>query len=237
MIGSSVSIILPCYNEADHLERSIKVLVNHSADFKFNYEFIFVEDKSTDNTRQILKGFESTLKNSKFIYHDVNKGRGAAVKSGFEVATGDYVGFIDVDLEVSPSYINAFVESLKTHDVVIANRKYYSKTYLRALIRNIFSNSYRALNKKLLKHSYSDTEAGYKFFNKKALDNFFKQPSNDHWFWDTEFIMYCFNNKLKVDEIEVAFLRDETKQSTVKVLRDSLHYLNELIKYTKKNKK
>lgn len=236
MNSNTVSIILPCYNEAEHLKHSVEVLTEHSLDFKFQYEFIFVCDKSTDTTKEILKEFEGSIKDAKFIYHEKNKGRGAAVKSGFAIAKGDIVGYIDIDLEVSPRYINSFVESLATNDVVIGNRKYYSKTVLRAIIRNFLSDAYRSLNKKILKHCYHDTEVGFKFFKREKLKPFFMEKSNDHWFWDTEFMMYCFRNKLKVKEIEVEFLRDNTKQSTVKVISDTIHYFKELIKFNRKLK-
>lgn len=237
MNSKLVSIILPCYNEACHLEKSIQLLIEESMNFNFPYEFIFVEDKSTDATRELLKKQESVLKNSQFIYHSENKGRGAAVKTGFAAAKGDLIGFIDIDLEISPRYIVRFIEALEENDVAIANRKYYSDSVIRALIRDRLSKCYRALNKKILKHSYSDTEAGYKFFRREAMKGFFDSESNDHWFWDTEFIMYCFNNNLKVIEIEVNFLRDHNKKSTVKVVQDSFYYLKELLKYKKQLKK
>jgi len=236
MNSKLVSIILPCYNEAGHLEKSILLLVEESKNFTFPFEFIFVEDKSTDTTRELLKKMEPYLKNAQFVYHNENKGRGAAVKTGFSVAKGNIIGFIDIDLEIGPRYIAQFVEALTDNDVAIGNRKYYSDSVVRALIRDSLSNWYRALNKKILKHSYSDTEAGYKFFRREALTDFFKTPSNDHWFWDTEFIMYCFNKKLKVMEIDVEFLRDHGKRSTVKVISDSIYYLKELLKYKRQLK-
>jgi glycosyltransferase involved in cell wall biosynthesis len=236
MNTKTVSIILPCYNEAEHLESSLKILDEHSKDFKFKFEFVFVEDKSTDNTREVLKKLEPHLKDHQFIYHDKNMGRGAAVKSGFKAAKGDLIGFIDIDLEVSPRYINSFIESLAQNDAAIANRRYYSKTFWRALIRNFLSNYYRMLNKRILKHSYKDTEAGYKFFRRESVERFFKKETNDHWFWDTEFMMFCFRYDLKVAEIEVEFLRDDRKASTVNVFTDSLHYIKELIKYKRKYK-
>ena len=229
-----VSIILPCYNEAGHLEKSVRLLIEESKNFNFPFEFIFVEDKSTDNTRELLKKMEPDFKNAQFIYHPENKGRGAAVKTGFAAAKGDLIGFIDIDLEVGPRYIVQFIEALNEYDVAIGNRKYYSDSVVRALIRDTLSNWYRGLNKIILKHSYSDTEAGYKFFRREALSGFFKSPSSDHWFWDTEFIMYCFNNKLKVLEIDVDFLRDQTKKSTVNVVSDSFYYLKELLKHKKR---
>ena len=236
MSSKFVSIILPCYNEAGHLEKSIRLLVEESKKFNFPFEFIFVEDKSTDTTRAHLQRMEHEFKDAQFIYHKENKGRGAAVKTGFSAAKGDLIGFIDIDLEIGPRFIVQFVEALESNDVAIGNRKYYSDSVVRALIRDTMSSCYRALNKKILKHSYSDTEAGYKFFRKEAMAGFFNSPSNDHWFWDTEFIMYCFNKKLKVIEIDVDFLRDHEKKSTVKILKDSFYYLKELLKYKKQLK-
>jgi glycosyltransferase involved in cell wall biosynthesis len=236
MATKFVSIILPCYNEAGHLENSVNLLMEESKKFNFDFEFIFVEDKSTDNTREVLKKLEPQLQRSKFIYHEVNKGRGAAVKTGFAAAQGDIIGFIDIDLEIGPRYIPQFIEALSKHEVAIANRKYYSDSVIRALIRDTLSNYYKNLNKRILKHSYSDTEAGYKFFRREAVADFFKLDTNDHWFWDTEFVMYCFNKKLDVTEIDVEFLRDNNKKSTVNVVFDSIHYLKELRKYKNRPK-
>lgn len=232
-----VSIILPCYNEAGHFEKSIRLLVEESKNFNFPFEFIFVEDKSTDTTRDLLIKAETELKNAQFVYHHENQGRGAAVKSGFAVAKGNIIGFIDVDLEIGPRYISQFVEALNNYDVAIGNRKYYSDSVTRALVRDTLSNWYRVINKRILKHSYKDTEAGYKFFRREAMLNFFNSPSNNHWFWDTEFIMFCFHNKLKVVEIDVDFLRDHTKKSTVKIFTDSFYYILELIRYKNRLKK
>jgi dolichyl-phosphate beta-glucosyltransferase len=231
-----VSIILPCYNEAGHLENSVKTLVEESKKFNFAFEFIFVEDKSTDTTRNLLTKLEKTLPNSQFLYHEKNKGRGAAVKTGVAAAKGDIVGFIDIDLEVGPRYIPEFVKALETNDAAIANRKYYSDSVVRALIRETLSNYYKSLNKRVLKHPFSDTEAGYKFFRKDPLKGFFVTKTNDHWFWDTEFVMYCFHKKLRLVEIDVEFLRDNTKKSTVNVIKDSIHYLKELRRYKKQLK-
>jgi dolichyl-phosphate beta-glucosyltransferase len=237
MNGPLVSIILPCYNEEEHLIKSVSILIEESKSFEFPHEFIFVEDKSKDNTAAILRKLEPGFEKARFIFHETNKGRGAAVKTGFKAALGEIVGFIDIDLEVSPRYINDFIHALKENDVSIANRRYFSDTYLKAMIRNSFSNYYRFINKNILKHPFTDTEAGFKFFKREKVKDFFAQPSNDHWFWDTEFMMYCFNKGLKVAEIPVEFLRDASKRSTVNVITDSFHYLNQLMRYKKQNKK
>ena len=70
---------------------------------------------------------------AKFIYHPSNKGRGAAIKSGFNEAEGEIIGYIDVDLEVSPLYISDMVEALQTHDVAVGKRNYFYQFRLKRI--------------------------------------------------------------------------------------------------------
>jgi glycosyltransferase involved in cell wall biosynthesis len=231
-----VSIILPCYKEEKHLLESVQELLKVARGYNFTYEFIFVEDGSPDKTAAELKKLEPSLSNSKFIYHERNKGRGAAIKSGYKAASGDIIGYIDIDLEVSPLYISDLVDALKLTDVAIGKREYFYKFTFQAVLRNILSLGYRRLSKFILHHPYTDTETGYKFFHKKSVEPFFDKIENDHWFWDTEFMIMVYKHDLSVSEIPVKFVRNEKKPSTVNPMRDSLIYFRELLKYRKKLK-
>lgn len=232
-----VSIILPCYKEDGHLLQSIDELLQVAKSFDFSFELIFVEDYSPDTTALILKKLETTLPSSRFIYHPINKGRGAAIKSGFEAASGKIIGYIDIDLEVSPRYISQMVEALKTYDVVIGKRSYYYQLSLQSLIRNSLSHAYRKLSRYYLKHPFADTEVGYKFFRREKVLPFFHEVKNDHWFWDTEFMTLVHRHHLKVLEVPVEFIRNNKKPSTVKPVKDSIAYLGELMRYKKRLKK
>jgi glycosyltransferase AglD len=216
------------------LEESIDEILQVANGFTFPYELIFVEDYSPDGTAKILKKLESILPHSKFIYHDFNKGRGAAIKSGFDAASGDIIGYIDIDLEVSPLYITHMIDALKTHEVVIGKRSYYYQLTLQSLMRNGLSHLYRRLSKLYLRHPYTDTEVGYKFFKREAVEPFFHEVQNDHWFWDTEFMTLVHRHHLKVIELPVEFIRNNKKPSTVKPFKDSVIYLKELIRYRKR---
>lgn len=229
-----VSVILPCFREGEHLNQSIADLLQISKSFDFTFELIFVEDGSPDNTKEILKKFESTLSNSRFIFHEKNRGRGAAIKSGYELAQGNIVGFIDIDLEISPKYIAEMIRALDNHDVAVAKRDYFYKMNFQSILRNILSKGYRKLCKLVLHHPYSDTESGFKFFKKTSVAAFFSHIENDHWFWDTEFMMQSHLHQLKVAEIPVEFIRSSKKTSTVKPLKDSIIYFLELLRYKRK---
>lgn len=95
-----LSVIIPCYNEFSTIETVIDAVNNSPYDKK---EIIVIDDFSTDGTRERLKDIiEKSGKVDKVIYHNSNKGKGAALRSGFQKANGDIVIVQDADLEYDP---------------------------------------------------------------------------------------------------------------------------------------
>ncbi len=93
-----LSVVIPCYNERDTVREIVaRVLAEPTPK-----EVILVDDGSTDGTREIIeKDLAGRL--DRVIYHDANQGKGAAVRSGIEAATGDYTIVQDADLEYDPA--------------------------------------------------------------------------------------------------------------------------------------
>jgi len=232
-----ISLVLPCYNEAEIFIDSVKRIINVLNKTDYTWEIIFVEDKSTDNTLQLIK---KTIKkypryNLSAIFHQQNQGRGKAVINGFKKAQGKIVGFIDIDLEVGEWYLPKFITAVgKNSDVAIAWRVYdFSLKYL---FRWLSSKGYVWLRKIFLELPYHDTEAGYKFFNKRKLLPLLKKAQFSDWFFDTEIMALCHQAKLKVVEIPTAFVRRSDKTSTVKLIPDTIKYLKNLISFSLKFK-
>ena len=94
-----LSIVIPCYNEKDNILNLVKRVLESPIE---NKEIIVVDDMSKDGTREILENQVKPLV-SKIIYHDVNGGKGAALRTGFKAATGDVVIIQDADLEYDPN--------------------------------------------------------------------------------------------------------------------------------------
>ncbi len=229
-----VSIILPCYNEAEHLAESIAEIKRVSRSFDFEYEFIFVDDCSKDETVAILKSISESSTHSQFVYHSRNSGRGAAVKTGYSVARGSIVGFIDIDLEISPRYIGEMIAKLDKYDVVIGNRAYFSQFSFNSVMRNFISRSYKRISRIVLRHPFTDTEVGFKFFRKEKVAPFFDNILDNHWFWDTEFMLATNKHGLKVFEYPVEFVRNKRKASTVKLRTDIRKYIHAMYKYKRR---
>lgn len=223
------SLILPCYNEGPTFETSIKKILNVMNTLKDKWEIIFVEDFSEDGTKEKLKKITSDIKNSITIFHKRNEGRGKCVVDGIKKARGEICGFIDVDLEVSPSYIPLFIENIKKgNDIVVAERFYESGG---SVTRFVASKGYSAIVKFFLNLPIRDTEAGYKFFNRRKIISVIRDTKNKHWFWDTEICALAHYKGLRLTEIPVLFKRRFDKKSTVRMVPDIIHFGLNLIKF------
>ena len=229
-----VSIVLPCYNEAEHFNNSIKLIVSELKKLKYQFEIIFVEDKSTDNTKNLIKKFLIGQNRDKFraIFHERNQGRGKAVLDGINSSKGKYVGFIDIDCEVSPKYIGEFINKLKNgYDIIYGHRTY--EISISGLIRTITSKTYKKLVNILINTTITDTETGYKFFNRKKIIPILKLTKSKGWFWDTEIMIRSEKDGLKIASVPVLFNRRKDKTSTVNLLKDSTLYLLKLLQFRK----
>jgi len=233
-----ISLVLACYNEAEIFEDSVKKIINTLNKTDYTWEIIFVDDKSQDNTKELIKKAlkQYSRQNLQAVYHQKNQGRGQTVVDGFKKAQGKFVGYIDIDLETSEWYLPQFIENLeKGADVVNSWRIYDFKLW--TLPRWLGSKGYTWLRKLFLGLPYKDTEGGYKFFKRKKLKPLLKKVKYKDWFFDTEIMALCFKNKLKVKEIPVAFVRRSDKTSTVKFIPDTIKYFKNLIKFSKEFKK
>ncbi|MCJ7578973.1 MAG: glycosyltransferase family 2 protein, partial [Candidatus Aminicenantes bacterium] len=93
-----LSVIIPVYNEKNTVNKIIQQVQN--VELEMEKEIILVDDGSTDGTREILKNLN--YPNVKVKLHEKNQGKGAALRTGFSLATGDFVIIQDADLEYDP---------------------------------------------------------------------------------------------------------------------------------------
>lgn len=229
-----LSLIIACYNEEPHLESNFKKINWVLKNLKISYEVIFIEDCSRDKTKSVIKRIMKNFEDIQIetIFHDKNVGRGGSVSEGIMMAHGDVVGFIDVDLEVSEQYIPEFYWNIKEEYDVAIGRRLYEFT-LAKLVRYIGSKTYVFLVKTILKSPFADTEAGYKFFNRREILPVLNKTKDKKWFWDTEIVMRSYIAGLKIIEIPVAFTRNSQKKSTVNVIPDSVNYFLKLLEFRK----
>lgn len=230
MTSPLLSLIVPCYQEAEHLQGSISRLSQTLKMLSISYEVIFVEDCSRDSTREMLTAVLAADPSiGKLVRHATNMGRGAAVKTGIRAATGKFLGFIDFDLEVSPTYIlDAMYYLTHGYDAVIGTRTYDLDLW--SIHRHILSRGYSYISRRILDIETVDSEAGFKFFTNAIGQEILQKCPNNAWFFDTEIVQFLEKSKSKFKALPVLFLRRGDKTTTVKIFRDSFEYLRQILR-------
>lgn len=220
-----LSLVLACYNEEQIFEESLRRIARVLERSGYSWEIIFVEDKSTDNTADLVRRWSNTHAHCRALFHSRNRGRGWTVADGIRAAKGTVVGYIDIDCEVSPVYIPQMADLIvaKKADVVIGKRIY--RTTVSSLVREVFSLGYQWLANRMLQTGGLDTETGYKFFHRGKILPVLKKTKHPGWFWDTEIMVRARRVGLRIVETPVLFLRRNDKQSTVRPLQDIPNYL------------
>ena len=228
-----LSLVIPCYNESPHLRASVAALREVLEATRYDYEIVFVDDGSQDGTRELLRELCTETPRCRYIFHERNRGRGGAVKTGFAATTGRVTGFLDVDLEVGALYIPPLVNLIDQHgmDVATGHRHYLLRQTL-ALHRVVLSWVYRLmLNLLVVGWSVKDSETGCKFFRRETAGDIVLGSENDGWFWDTEVMARAVLADLRIHEMPVLFLRRWDKQSTVRLTKDITDYLYALHRF------
>ncbi len=233
-----ISLVIACYNDGAYLEDSLREIELVMAQMRYNYELIIIDDCSPDGSAEIVKREADKRANARCVLHQKNAGRGATVTEGMRIAKGQYVGFLDIDLEVHCRYIPAMIQALdEGYDGATAHRFYEIRCNPGLFFRHILSVGYRLLMRMMLHLPYRDTETGYKFFNREKILPVLDDCHSPGWFWDTEIMSLCHDHGLKIKEIPALFLRRPERTTTVKPIRDSIIYFIELLKFRSRRKR
>ena len=227
-----LSLVLACYNEAEHLRESFSEIRETLEQASWPFEVIFVDDASGDRTREILREIVAAHPrlDLRLVLHEANQGRGATVTDGFRAARGEIAGYFDVDLEVHPRYVPSLVRAIeKGADVATVQRIYAFQP--RSIDRYLMSRGYSWLVRRLLGTALHDTETGFKFFRRERLLPLLDEVRDPGWFWDTEFMLRAERRGLSIREIAGAYVRRADKTSTVSGFGDSVEYFRRLRRF------
>ena len=232
-----LSIIIPCYNEKNTIEKILKKIDLSLINYGFqNYEILIIDDFSNDGTKEVLKNFLNKEK-IQIYFHDDNLGKGAAIHTALKHITGNITIIQDADLEYDPfDYDKLLVPFFEANaDVVYGSRfmgggKYvrihFFWHYLANKILTFICNLFINLN-------LTDMETGYKVFKTSALKSI--NLIEKSFSFEPEVTIKLAKKKYKFFEVPVTYNGRSYEEGKKIGLKDALIALKSIILYSLKN--
>ncbi len=223
-----VSIVIPCYNEKNTIEKIVEAV--RSAPIE-NKEIIIVDDCSGDGTRAVLQEKISQMVD-RIIYHPVNRGKGAALRTGFAAATGDIILVQDADLEYSPEDYPVLLGPLMSGkaDAVFGSRFMGGRPH-RVLffwhmagnrLLTLFSNIFTNLN-------LTDIEAGYKAFKAPVIKSI--QIEEDRFAVEPEIVAKLARSGCRIYEVGISYSGRTYAEGKKVSWKDGVRAIYAILKY------
>lgn len=172
----TVSLIVPCYNEADVLYLLRKELCRVCDPLPFAFEFVFVNDGSKDDTLSIIKGFAASDNRFKYISFSRNFGKEAAMLAGMQYSVhSDYIGIIDADLQHSPDLIPdmLFACEEEGYDVAAARR---SDREGEEALKSALSGAFYKIINKVSEIQINDSAQDFRIMKQKVVKSILGMP-------------------------------------------------------------
>ena len=232
-----LSIIIPCYNEKNTIEKILKKIDLSLINYGFlNYEILVVDDFSNDGTKEVLKNLPNKEK-IQIFFHDNNLGKGAAIHTALKHITGNITIIQDADLEYDPfDYDKLLTPFFETNaDVVYGSRflgggKYvrihFFWHYLANKILTFICNLFINLN-------LTDMETGYKVFKSSALKNI--NLIEKSFSFEPEVTIKLAKKKYKFFEVPITYNGRSYEEGKKIGLKDAFIALKTIILYSLKN--
>lgn len=163
-----LSIVVPCFNEEDSVEIFFKEI--QKTLIKYDYEIIFVNDGSRDNTLDVIKKLAINNSNVKFISFSRNFGKESALYAGLKNATGDLICVMDVDLQDPPGLLPQMIETIETTDYdIVATRRVTRAGEPK--IKSFFARLFYFLFNKISKMELVDGARDYRLMSRQVVDS------------------------------------------------------------------
>ncbi len=224
-----LSVVIPAYEEADRIAGTISEVRTRLAGVadRGGVEVVVVDDGSQDATSRVATEAGA----DRVVSLPVNRGKGAAVRSGMLAATGSTRVFLDADLAYSPDQVLELLKRTEAGwDVVVGSRKHTATTTLvrAGRLRQLGSRAINVLTSLVLLGRYRDTQCGLKAFRAEAAEKIFSLTRIDRFAFDIEVLYLVERQRMSLSEVPVQVANSQ--RTTVRVVRDTARLLRDLLR-------
>ena len=224
-----VSIVIPCYNEINTIETIIGRVL--AVNLPIEKEIVIVDDYSKDGTREYLKSLDGQ-NGIAVVCHEVNKGKGAALRSGFASSTGDIIIVQDADLEYDPNdyprLISPIIEGKA--DIVFGTRFLGSESHRVLYFWHFLANKFLTLLSNVFTNlNLTDMEVGYKVFRRRVIEEI--NLEEDRFGFEPEFTAKVARGGYVVYEVGISYYGRTYEEGKKIGWKDGFRAIYAIIKY------
>lgn len=229
MASPHLSIVIPAYNEAARIERTLQRVLDCVRGHRWDAEVLVVDDGSTDETAEIVRSYMEKSPELHLVQNPGNRGKGYSVRNGLLQAAGEVVMFTDADLSAPMEEAERLLAAIQDGaDVAIGSRwlDRSRQTLHQPLYRRFFGRCFNGLTRAVMGLPYADTQCGFKAFRRPAAQVIFRLQRVERWGFDPEILFIARKLGFKIVEVPVSWGHDE--RSKISYLRDGSRMLQDM---------
>jgi glycosyltransferase involved in cell wall biosynthesis len=224
MLRSSVSVVIPAFNEQRSIGHVIEETTSVMDSLGVPYEIIIVNDGSTDKTGQVATRYKATV-----LTNERNRGKGYAIRRGFEQATGDIIVTLDADGAHSPKEIPDLIDPLSNGTDIVGGSRFlgnkgFSTTRLNRVGNFIFNTAIATLTGKRV----TDSQTGFRALKKEVLEKL--NLASSGYEIETEITVKSLKNGFTFEEKPISCKQRQFNASKLRVLSDGAQILKTILK-------
>ncbi len=222
-----LSVVIPAYNEAKRLPRTLERVLAFLNTQAYSSEVIVVENGSADDTFEVARRFTTEHPNL-IVVQENQKGKGNAVRRGMFVARGEFRFICDADLSMPiedlPNFLPPVIEDF---DLAIASREAIGAVrYNEPPYRHIGGRAINFIVRLFILPGLHDTQCGFKCFRAETAQSLFERQTMLGWSFDIELLYLARRQKLRIREIPIHWYFDA--DSKVSAVRDALRMIGDI---------
>lgn len=224
-----LSVVIPAYNEGRRLVPTLERILGYLRSHEGSFEVLVVDDGSADETAEVVRSFEAP--EVCLVRHTVNRGKGAALRTGALASQGERVLLTDADLSTPIEELDRLTPHLATADLVLGSRAVAGAdvTVHQAPYRELMGKTFNLLIRLLGIRGISDTQCGFKLLTGEAARRLFAELTIDRFAYDVELVWLARRHGFRVVEVGVSWA--DSPDSRVHPLFDSVHMLFDVLRF------
>ena len=233
-MAEKLSLVIPCYNEEKTLRSIVEqvlLLRNRSVDL----ELVIVDDCSRDNSLEVARQLGNEYPGIKVVHHEKNRGKGAALRTGFLEATGDYVGIQDADMEYDPADYLTLLRVIREENAdVVYGSRYLQKSSGRRVLYFWHSamNQFLTFCSNLFTDlTVTDMETCYKLFRRDVIQKIAPLLQENRFGFEPEVTALAARNHYKFSECAISYYPRGYEEGKKITWKDGVRALVCIVKY------